>query len=198
MRSVTVLGIVVLAAMLAAGGSARAQVGRQVIVTMQLAAQAKAAGGAYFIAFTVDDTILAGPEADSTNWTHYVMYRGGRFLFGRVPAAPFRPFEFVAIRPPTPFVPGQVLAGGKTLRARVALSDLQGPAAPAARLKLNFVTVDDQLRPLDALGQGATDRFGFVTVDLRRDTYVPVADRAGDAPDPAFDIVGGDIQLGTP
>ena len=190
--------VVVLIVVLAAGGLANAQAGRQLIVTMQLAAPVKASGGAYYIAFTVDDAILTGPESDSTNWTHYILHRGGRFFFGRVPAAPFRPFEFVAVRPPQAFLFGHVLAGGKTLRVRVALSELQTTAAPPARVKINFVTVDDQLRPLDALGQGTGDRFAFVTVDLRRDTYVPVSDRAGDASDPAFDITGGDIQVGTP
>jgi len=190
--------VVVLIVVLAAGGLANAQAGRQLIVTMQLAAPVKASGGAYYIAFTVDDAILTGPESDSTNWTHYVLHRGGRFFFGRVPAAAFRPFEFVAVRPPQAFLFGQVLAGGKTLRVRVALSDLQTTAAPPARVKINFVTVDEQLKPLDALGQGTGDRFAFVTVDLRRDTYVPVSDRTGDASDPAFDITGGDIQVGTP
>ena len=188
----------VLIIILAAGGLVSGQAGRQLVVTMQLGAPAKPAGGAYYNAFTVDDAILTGPESDSTNWTHYILYRGGRFFFGRVPAAPFRPFEFVAVRPPQAFLFGQVVGGGKTLRVRVALSELQTTAAPPTRVKINFVTVDDQLRPLDALGQGTGDRFAFVTVDLRRDTYVPVSDRAGDASDPAFDITGGDIQVGTP
>ncbi len=126
-----------------------------------------------------------------------MLYRGGRFFFGQVPASPFRPFEFVAVRPPQPLLYAQALAGGRTLRARVALADLT-TAAPPARLKINFVTVDDQLRPLDALGQGTGDRFAFVTFDLRRDTYLPVLDRTGDAPDPAFDITGGEIQVTTP
>jgi hypothetical protein len=174
-----------------------AQSGRQITVTVQLAAPAKAVGGAYFVAFTVNDAILTGPEADSTNWTHYVLYRGGRFFFGQVPASPFRPFEFVAVRPPQPLYSGQVLGAGRTLRARVALTDLTaGP--PPARLKINVVTVDEQLRPLDALGQGTGDRFAFVTIDLRRDTFVPILDRTGDAADPAFDVTGGDVQISTP
>lgn len=189
--------VVVLIVLLVAAGGASGQAGPQMTITMQLAAPARLSGGAYYIAFTVDESILAGPQSDSTNWTHYVLYRGGRFLFGRVPAAPFRPFEFVAIRPPQAFLFGQVLGAGRTLRARVPLSDLQA-TGPPARVKMNFVTVDEQLRALDALGPGAGDPFGFVTVDLRRDTYVSVSDRQGDAPDPAFDITGGDIQVGTP
>jgi hypothetical protein len=79
----------------------------------------------------------------------------------------------------------------------VALTDLTaGP--PPARLKINVVTVDEQLRPLDALGQGIADRFAFVTIDLRRDTFVPILDRTGDAADPAFDVTGGDVQISTP
>jgi len=187
----------VLVTVAALSGSVGAQAGRQVTVTVQLAAPAKPVGGAYFIAFTVNDAVLTGPESDSTNWTHYVLYRGGRFFFGQVPASPFRPFEFVAVRPPQPMLYGQVLAGGRTLRARVALTDL-ATTTPPARVKINFVTVDEQLRPLDALGQGTGDRFAFVTVDLRRDTFVPVLDRTGDAADPAFDITGGDIQITTP
>jgi hypothetical protein len=193
-----VLTLVALLAILAGGGPAGAQIGRQLIVTMQLAAPAKPSGGAYYIAFTVDDSILTGPESDSTNWTHYLLYRGGRFFFGQVPSTPFRPFEFVAIRPPQPFLYGQVLNGGRTLRVRLALTDLLTTPTAPTRVKINFVTVDDQLKPLDALGQGTGDRVAFVTLDLRRDTYVPVSDRTGDAADPAFDITGGDIQVGIP
>jgi hypothetical protein len=194
------IAVVILAVVLGlgAGGPATAQTGRQLTVTMRLAAPAKPSGGAYYVAFTVDDAVLTGPESDSTNWTHYILYRGGRFFFGQVPAAPFRPFEFVAVRPPQAFLFGQVLDGGRTLRVRVALTDLQTTATPPTRVKINFVTVDDQLKALDALGQGTGDRFAFVTVDLRRDTYVPVSDRTGDASDPAFDIAGGEIQVGTP
>jgi hypothetical protein len=115
-----------------------------------------------------------------------------------VPSTPFRPFEFVAIRPPQPFLYGQVLNGGRTLRVRLALTDLLTTPTAPTRVKINFVTVDDQLKPLDALGQGTGDRVAFVTLDLRRDTYVPVSDRTGDAADPAFDITGGDIQVGIP
>jgi hypothetical protein len=196
MRIVCVL--LALLAVLAGGGPAGAQTGRQLIITMRLAAPAKPSGGAYYIAFAVDDSILNGPESDSTNWTHYILYRGGRFFFGQVPSTPFRPFEFVAIRPPQPFLYGEILGGGRTLRVRVALTDLLTTSTSAARVKINFVTVDDHLKPLDALGQGTGDRFAFVTVDLRRDTFVPVSDRAGDAADPAFDITGGDIQVGIP
>jgi hypothetical protein len=63
---------------------------------------------------------------------------------------------------------------------------------------MNVVTVDELLRPLDALGPGAADRFGFVTLNLTRQTYVTLADPARDAADPAFDITGGDVQLTTP
>jgi hypothetical protein len=191
------IAVAILVVFAALGAPAWGQTGRQVTVTVQLAAPAKLVGGAYFIAFTVNDAVLTGPESDSTNWTHYVLYRGGRFFFGQVPASPFRPFEFVAVRPPQPLLYGQALGGGRMLRARVALTDLTtGP--PPARLKINFVTVDEQLRPLDALGSGTGDRFAFATIDLRRDTYVPVLDRTGDAADPAFDITGGEIQVTTP
>ena len=47
-------------------------------------------------------------------------------------------------------------------------------------------------------GPGATDRFGFVTVDLRRDLFVTVRDPRGDCPDPNFDILGGEIRIVTP
>ncbi|HET6948610.1 MAG TPA: hypothetical protein VFJ45_12440 [bacterium] len=194
MRGV-VAGLIVV---LAAGGLAHAQVGQQLVVTMHLAGPVKPAGGAYYIAFTADDALLTGPQSDSSNWSHYVLYRGGRFFFGRIPPGAFRPFEFVAVRPPQPYIFGQVLAGGRGLRVRVALSDLQtGPTVPR-RVKVNFVTVDDRLTPLDALGEGAGDRFAFLTVDLRRDTYVAGEDRSGDASDPSFDITGGDVQVTVP
>src|SRR5947199_5639298 len=178
--------------------SVHAQVGTQLIVTMNLAGPVKLAGGSYYIAFTVDDSILTGPQSDSSNWTHYILYRQGRFFFGRVPPAPFRPFGFEAIRPPTPYPYGEVSPDRKSLRVRVALADLQtGPTLPL-KIKVNFVTVDENLRPIDALGSGAGDRFGFVTFDLRKDTLLTLTDAIGDAPDPAFDITGGSIQLTTP
>ena len=180
------------------GYLAYGQIGSQLLITMNLAERAKPVGGSYFIAFTVDDTILQGPQSDSSNWTHYVVYRGGRFFFGRVPRTPFKPFEFQTVRPPEPYLFGQILPDGRTLRVRVALSDLVTGASLPVQIKINFITVDEFLRPLDALGRGATERFAFVTLDLRRENYVAVTDPTGDAPDRAFDITGGDIQVTTP
>ncbi|TMJ00144.1 MAG: hypothetical protein E6H01_10165 [Bacillati bacterium ANGP1] len=194
MRTVAVAALV--AVVLA--GSASAQVGTQLIVTMNLAGPVKLTGGSYYIAFTIDDSILTGPQSDSSNWTHYVLYRQGRFFFGRVPPAPFRPFGFEAIKPPTPYPYGEVSPDQKSLRVRVALADLHtGPPLPL-KIKVNFVTVDENLRSIDALGSGAGDRFGFVTLDLRKDTFLTIIDPTGDAPDPSFDITGGSIQLTTP
>lgn len=83
------------------------------------------------------------------------------------------------------------------MRVQVALSALQtGPTL--RQVKINIVTVDDLLRPIDALGRGSDDRFGFVTLNLLRDTYVTFTDPARDAREPAFDITGGDIQVTTP
>ncbi len=165
---------------------------------MNLAAPVKLTGGSYYFAFTVDDTILAGPQSDSSNWTHYVVYRQGRFFFGRVPPAPFRPFGFEAIKPPDPYPYGEVPPDRRALRIRLALSDLQtGPTAPL-QIKVNFVTVDESLRPIDALGQGPSDRFGFATLVLRKDTYLAIIHTARNCPDPAFCITGGDLQLTTP
>ena len=179
-------------------GPAHAQVGTQLVVTMNLAGPVKLTGGSYYIAFTVDDSILTGPQSDSSNWTHYVLYRQGRFFFGRVPPAPFRPFAFEAIRPPGPYSYGEVSPDRKSLQVRVALTDLQtGPTLPL-KIKVNFVTVDENLHPIDALGAGAGDRFGFVTLDLRKDTFLTITDPVGDAPDPSFDIVGGELQTTTP
>jgi hypothetical protein len=180
---------------------AYAQVGTQLIVTMNLAAPVKLTGGSYYFAFTVDDTILTGPLGDSTNWTHYAVYRQGRFFFGRVPPVPpaaFRPFGFEAIRPPQPYPYGEVSPDRRQLRVRIALSDLQtGPSLPL-QIKVNLVTVDDLLRPLDALGRRASDRFGFVTFDLRRETYVTMTHSVSDVLDPAFGITGGSIQTTIP
>ena len=194
MRTVAIASLVVL--VLAA--PARAQVGTQLVVTMNLAGPVKLTGGSYYIAFTIDDSILAGPQSDSSNWTHYVLYRQGRFFFGRVPPAPFRPFGFEAIRPPAPYSYGEVSPDRKSLQVRLALTDLQtGPTLPL-KIKVNFVTVDENLRPIDALGSGATDKFGFVTLDLRKDTFLTITDPAADASDPSFNITGGSIQLTTP
>src|SRR5437867_5406659 len=194
MRTVAIASLVVL--VLAA--PARAQVGTQLVVTMNLAGPVKLTGGSYYIAFTVDDSILTGPQSDSSNSTHYIHYLQGRFFFGRVPPAPFRPFGFEAIRPPTPYPYGEVSPDQKSLRARVALTDLQtGPTLPL-KIKVNFVTVDENLHPIDALGSGAGDRFGFVTFDLRKDTFLTITDPTGDSADLSFDITGGSIHLTTP
>ncbi len=179
-------------------GLTSAQAGPQLVITMTLAGPVKMTGGAYFVGLTVNDSILLGPQADSTYWTHYVVYREGRFFFGVVPSAPFRPFEFLTVRPPQPLLFGQVLPDGRSLRIRLALADLRvGPTLPT-RIKVNFVTVDEFLRPLDALGKGPTDQFGFVTLDLRKDTYLALTHTVQKCPDPAFCIAGGDIQLATP
>ena len=194
MRTVAVAALVALVLV----GPASAQVGTQLIVTMNLAGPVKVSGGSYYIAFTIDDSILTGPQSDSSNWTHYILYRQGRFFFGRVPPAPFRPFGFEAIRPPAPYSYGEVSPDRKSLQVRVALTDLQtGPTLPL-KIKVNFVTVDENLHPIDALGAGAGDRFGFVTLDLRKDTFLTSIDPTGDASDPSFDITGGSIQLTTP
>src|SRR5437016_12474462 len=89
-------------------GPAHAKVGTQLVVTMNLAGPVKLTGGSYYIAFTVDDSILTGPQSDSSNWTHYVLYRHGRYFFGRVPPAPLRPLGCQARRPPTPDPYGEV------------------------------------------------------------------------------------------
>lgn len=175
-----------------------AQSGPLLVITVQFADRVRPSGGSYYVAFTVDDSLLVGPQSDSTYWTHYVLLRGGRFFLGRVPATPFRPFGFEAIRPPEPFTFGQILPDGRTVRVRVPLSALQTGAAPPAVVKLNVVTVDDLFRPLDALGPGAADRFGFVTLNLTRQTYLTLSDPPRDAPDPAFDITGGNVQVTTP
>jgi len=194
MRTVAIAALVALVLV----GPASAQVGTQLIVTMNLAGPVKVSGGSYYIAFTIDDSILTGPQSDSSNWTHYILYRQGRFFFGRVPPAPFRPFGFEAIRPPAPYSYGEVSPDRKSLQVRVALTDLQtGPTLPL-KIKVNFVTVDENLHPIDALGAGAGDRFGFVTLDLRKDTFLTLIDPTGDASDPSFDITGGSIQLTTP
>lgn len=196
-KPLIVLGIV--AAVAAPGVPALAQTGPQVVVTMSVVGTIQDRGGAYYIAFTVSDALLAGPQPDSTNWTHYVVYRDARFSFGTVPPATTQPFGFAAVRPPVPFPFGQVSPDRRSLRVSVPLSDLRvGPGLPS-RFMVNFVTTDEHNQPLDALGMGATDRFGFVTVTVGRDVYVPVRPpRGGPRPDPNFAIAGGEIQISTP
>jgi hypothetical protein len=193
------ISAVFVAALLAAPAGLRAQTGPQVVVTLAVAGTIQDRGGAYYIAFTVGDSLLAGPQPDSTNWTHYVVYRDGRFFFGTVPPAASQPFSFVTVRPPAPFVYGQVLPDRKALRASVPLAFLQlGPSLPR-RFMINFVITDEANRPLDALGMGGGDRLGFVTVTVGQDVYVPVrAPRGGTRPDPNFAIAGGEIHLTTP
>ena len=78
------------------------------------------------------------------------------------------------------------------------MTDLQtGPTLPV-QIKLNFVTVDDQLRALDALGSGAGDRFGFVRMDLRKETYLTITHAVKNALDPAFTITGGSVETAIP
>src|SRR3989442_10078233 len=126
MRIVAVAALVALALV----GPASAQVGTQLIVTMNLAGPVKLTRGSYYIAFTIDDSILTGPQSDSSNWTHYVLYRQGRFSFGRVPPAPFRPFGFEAIKPPTPYPYGEVSPDRKRPTARLAPGSRKTPCVP--------------------------------------------------------------------
>lgn len=176
----------------------RAQVGPQLLITMNLAGPVKDEGGEYFIALNMDNTILLGPRSDSSYWTHYVLYRGRRFFFGQVPASPSKPFDFLAIRPPQPYLFGQVLPDGRSIRVSMGLADLGVSPGLPARVKVNFVTVDEYLKPLDTLGRGLGDPFGFVTLDLRKDTYVTITHAPRNCPDPAFCITGGDIRVGSP
>lgn len=179
--------------------AARAQAGPQVVVTMTLAGPARESGAAYYIAFTVSDALLAGPQPDSMNWTHYVVYREGRFGFGVVPQTTLQPFGFTAVRPPVPFPFGQVLQGGRALRAAIPLSSLQLGAGLPQRFMVNFVVTDGANRPQHALGLGRDDRFGFVTVEVRREPFVRVPAPRGDRPaDPSLTITGGEIQITTP
>ncbi len=199
MKPLTLLSIA-LATLVAGPGllPAAAQTGQQVVITVNFAAPVRPAGGSYYVAFTVDSGILSGPQSDSSNWTHYVVLRGGRFFFGRVPTAPFRPFGFETIRPPDPFAFGQILPDGRAFRLQVPLSSLQTGTALPTQVKINVVTVDDLLHPIDALGRGAEDRFGFLTLNLLRQTYAAFTDPARDAREPAFDIIGGDVQMAIP
>src|SRR5947209_17776290 len=132
------VGIALLVALVLVG-PAHAEVGTQLVVTTNLAGPVKLTGGSYYIAFTVDDSILTGPQSDSSNWTHYVLYRQGRFFFGRVPPAPFRPCGFEAIRPPTPYPYGDVSPDRRSLRVRVALAGLQASPTLSLSVKLEFV-----------------------------------------------------------
>src|SRR3989454_11576785 len=131
MRTVAVAALVALVL----AGPASGQVGTQLIVTMNLAGPVKLTGGSYYIAFTIDDSILTGPQSDSSNWTHYVLYRQGRFFFGRVPPAPFRPFGFEAIRPPTPYPYGDVSPDRRSPRVPGGPPHL--PTRPTLSLKIN-------------------------------------------------------------
>lgn len=197
-RPVWMIVAVALLALLASPTAGDAQAGPQLVITVLFAGPVRPSGGAYYIPFTVDESILRGPQPDSTNWTHYVLLRGGRFFFGWVPTIPYRPFGFEAIRPPEPFLFGELLPDGRTIRARVPLSSLQMDTLPPSRVKVNVVTVDDNQQPLDALGPGARDAFGFVTLEVPRDTFVAFTDPVGDAPQPSFDIVSGDVRLTVP
>lgn len=201
MTALRIVGVAVsaLAIVLAAGPSPTgAQVGPQLLITMNLAGPVKEEGGEYFIAFNADNTILLGPRSDSSYWTHYVLYRDRRFYFGEVPTTPSRPFDFLTIRPPQPYLFGQVLPDRRSLRVSVGLADLGVRVGTPARVKVNFLTVDESLKPLDALGRGPGDPFGFVTVDLRKDTFVIVTHAPQNCPDPALCIAGGDIRIASP
>ncbi|MDR7521535.1 MAG: hypothetical protein QN168_03630 [Armatimonadota bacterium] len=180
-------------------GPARAQSGPQVVITMAVVGTIQDRGGAYYIAFTVGESLLAGPQPDSTNWTHYIVYREGRFFFGIVPPTSLQPFGFTAIRPPAPFPFGQVLPDRRALRVNLPLTDLATGTALPTRFMLNFVTTDELNRPLDALGQGPGDRFGFVTVTVGRDVYLRIPPPMGrPRPDPNFALAGGELRLTTP
>lgn len=178
--------------------AAAAQSGQQLVIRVSFAAPVKATGGSYYIAFAISDSLLAGPQPDSTNWTHYVIYRDGRFFFGVVPITAARPYGFEAVRPPVPFADGMLLEDRRAVRVTVPLSILRTGASLPTRLMANVVTLDSSGRPADALGPGASDRLGFVTMDLRRDLVVQLRDPKGDCADPSLDILSGEMVVATP
>src|SRR5437879_12418128 len=75
MRTVAIAALVALVLV----GPASAQVGTQLIVTMNLAGPVRVSGGSYYIAFAIDDSILTCEPSDRCNWAHYILYRQAAF-----------------------------------------------------------------------------------------------------------------------
>ncbi len=179
---------------------ARAQIGATLVITLRVDGTVLRPGASYYVAFGTDPSLLGGPRPDGTGWTHYVLFRDGRFWFGTIPQATVGPIVFEQERPPVPIGTGQVLADGTGIRVSVNSADVGAAGTPPGGVvKVNLVTVDrDALVQSDALGMGRSDPLGFVAFDLRRDVFVPMSDPRGDATPPLadLDIVGGEIRIG--
>lgn len=187
---------------LAASPAAAQFPGTPLVITMRVDGSVLRPGHSYYVAFSTDPSLLAGPRPDSTGWTHYLLLRDGRFYFGTVPQNRIGPFGFEQARSPVPYVFGQILDGGRGVQFTVNSGDLQAPSGPPVTIvKVNFVTLGADARvQSDALGPGNSDPVGYVSFDVRRDVFVPVTDPRGDETprNPDLDVVGGEIRIGLP
>lgn len=195
MRGVA-LGLVLAPALLAAAATGIDR--RLAVVSFTVAGKIQDGpqAGYYYVAFGSGDGFLRGPEPDGEGWAVYVLFHRGRFYLGRAEPADPSPVLFRFLRPPQPYTRGAVSLDRQGLVVELPLAELSSGTALRA-VKVNVVTLDGDRRKLDALGRGADDRLGFVTLDLVREVYRPFFDPRGDAPED-YDIVQGTVSVKVP
>lgn len=169
---------------------------RWVVVAVQLEGTVQAEGY-YYVAFGSQEGFLRGPEPDGEGWAAYVLLHRDRFFLGTVTSVDPPPRLFRFARPPEPYTRGTLARDRRTWQVELPLTALAVSGRPPRSVKVNVVTADPDRRVLDALGSGAEDRVGFVTVDLQREVYRAFADPKGDAP-PGYDLVGGSVTVKVP
>ncbi|MFN3286355.1 MAG: hypothetical protein ACK45F_08755 [bacterium] len=153
--------------------------------------------GYYYVAFSTLPGLLTGPAPSGENWTHYALYTRGRFYFATRRSLDVPPSLFRTTLPPEPYTRGTVSHDRRTLSVDVPLQVLWALRGREDPIKVNVVTTDRWYRPLDALGRGPGDPYGFVSFDPQRDVVVRVEAREGNAP-PAYDVVAVDVTVRVP
>lgn len=169
---------------------------RWVVVSVQVDGTVQP-DGHYYVAFGNQDGFLRGPEPDGEGWAAYVLLHRDRFYLGTLAGSDPPPRLFRFTRPPEPYTRAALARDRRGWQVEVPLGLLAADGRPPRQVKVNVVAADGDRRVLDALGRGAEDRIGFVTLDLQREVYRAFVDEKGDAP-PGYDIVGGTVTVKVP
>jgi hypothetical protein len=169
---------------------------RWVVVTVTLEGTVQPEGH-YYVAFGNQEGFLRGPEPDGEGWVVYTLLHRERFYLGSVASFDPPPRLFRFTRPPEPYTRASLSQDRRGWQVEVPLRLLAVDGRPPRSVKVNVVAADPDRRVLDALGRGADDRVGFVTLDLQREVYRAFTDERGDAP-PGYDVVAGTVAVRIP
>jgi hypothetical protein len=153
--------------------------------------------GFYYVAFGNQEGFLRGPEPDGEGWVAYVLLHRDRFYLGTLSGFDPPPRLFRFTRPPEPYPRGTVARDRRGWQVEIPLGLLAVDGRAPRQVKVNVVTADPDRKVLDALGRGAEDRTGFVSLDLQREVYRAFTDEKGDAPS-GYDVVGGTLSVRVP